>query len=322
MRELRKDPITQRWILISTDFSPEGPHDQACPFCPGSEDLTPKEIYRLNDNKNGDWSTRVIPNRYPFFRIEGELDPRPQGMFDVMNGIGAHEIVIDTPTHDDWADMPEAQLTKVFQTYQARLKDLRGDPRFKYIMVCKNHHITKDAVKHQHSHIMAYPFIPMRLEEELTGTREHYERKERCLYCDIISEEKKDGRRVIVETGKYIAFVPFFAKYSFEFWVLPKEHIHDFAADGQNLGELASIIKNVMARVKEHLKNPEWSLVIHHSPNSPHDERKYHWHFEVRPKIYEGLGFEWGSGFFVTYTSPEKSAATLRGTKYNNNNEK
>ena len=82
--ELRKDPISGRWVIISSARAqrPEAPEPRReeespeararCPFCPGREDMTPPEIFALRSNgespNSPGWITRVVPNKFPAVR--------------------------------------------------------------------------------------------------------------------------------------------------------------------------------------------------------------------------------------------------------------
>jgi UDPglucose--hexose-1-phosphate uridylyltransferase len=145
--ELRKDPITGRWVIISTersrrpmDFLRDGASINGgaknCPFCPGNESRTPPEILVYGRNGGGantpGWSIRVVPNRFPALKIEGELDREGEGLFDKMNGVGAHEIVVETAEHlASLATLPERAVEDVLWAYRDRMLDLKNDKRFR-----------------------------------------------------------------------------------------------------------------------------------------------------------------------------------------------
>ena len=152
MPELRRDPIVGRWVIISTERAKrpdefevikEEPNEGHCPFCEGNEKETPPEVFAIRDkstkaNTPG-WSVRVVPSISPIFMIEGNLNRRGKGLYDVMDGVGAHEIIIETPKHiANVADLDESQIAKVLTSYIERIKDLEGDKRFKYILIFKN----------------------------------------------------------------------------------------------------------------------------------------------------------------------------------------
>lgn len=315
VRELRKDPVTQRWILVSTDYAKSG--GDPCPFCPGKERNTPPEIYAIREPQsqpNGPgWWTRVVPDKYPFLIIQGELDRRAEGIYDTMNGVGAHELVIETPDHHlHWGTMEAEQLERIFLSYQQRLLDLRRDERFRFIMISKNFHFYTSLIEHPHSHIVALPVVPRGMDLEIEGTLRYYKLKERCIFCDMIREEQRTQKRIILESEHYIAFVPFASRYSFESWILPKVHQPDFGEKDQHMDDLAVLTRTLIAKIMKAKGDPPYSVVVHTTPNPPFYEERYHWHLEVRPRVYEGMGFEWGSGFFVTYTAPEEAATILR----------
>jgi len=236
--ELRKDPITGRWVIISTDRQ-KRPNDfrlersaatgrEQCPFCPGHEAMTPPEIlaYRQNGgaaNASG-WDLRVVPNKYPALQVEGTIDREGEGMFDRMNGIGAHEVIIETPDHDrTLAVMSEPEIERVLWAYRERMIDLKQDHRLRYILVFKNHGAAAGAtLEHPHSQLIALPIVPDFVREELEGARLHYQIKERCVFCDIVQQELRDGRRVIQENADIIALAPYAPRFAFETWLLPK----------------------------------------------------------------------------------------------------
>lgn len=326
MAELRREPIARRWVVITTD-QPKGPSDYLpfkppyraqepegpCPFCPGNEGMTPKEIFSLKGEGKG-WSVRVIPNKFPFFHIEGEFDRRPEGMYDVMEAIGAHEIVVEAPEHhQNLATMDPSQIEKILIAYQERLTDLERDQRFQQFLILKNYPGVLN--RHPHSHIMAMPVIPRRIDEEIGGALDYYQRKERCIFCDIIKEEISGKKRVILETVHFLVFSPFASRYPFETWIIPKVHSPDFHhITVEEIGDLSAGIQSLFLCFYKLLADPPYSLAFHTSPVQSRLHRpEYHWHMEARLRIGLREGFEWGTGFFVNPTPPEDAAAFLRG---------
>ncbi len=325
MAELRREPITRMWVVVTTD-NPKGPSDylpfkppyqpqetgEVCPFCPGNEAMTPKETFMVS-REGGGWAVRVIPNKFPFFHIEGEFDRRPEGMYDVMAAIGAHEIVVETPEHKQhFASMETQQIEKILWAYRERLTDLEKDQRFQQFLILKNYPGVFN--RHPHSHLMAMPVIPRRIDEEIDGALDYYQRKERCIFCDIIKEEILMRKRVILETVHFLVFSPFASRYPFETWIVPKKHAADFhQIDEEGIEDLSVALQSLFLRLHKLLSDPPYSMAFHTSPVQSRFRRsEYHWHIETRLRIGLREGFEWGTGFFVNPTPPEDAAAYLR----------
>jgi UDPglucose--hexose-1-phosphate uridylyltransferase len=274
--------------------------------------MTPHETFSLSRD-GGKWSVRVIPNKFPFFHIEGDYDRRPEGMYDVMEAIGAHEIVVEAPDHQqNWATMEPKQIEKILQAYQERLIDLEKDQRFQQFLILKNHPGIFN--RHPHSHIMAMPVIPKRLDEEILGALDYYQRKERCIFCDIINEEISMKKRVILETVHFLIFSPFASRYPFEAWIIPKGHCPDFHhITEEEIADLSIGIQSLFYSFFKLLSDPPYSFTFHTSPVRDRFHRpEYHWHIEIRLRIGLREGFEWGTGFFVNPTPPEDAAHFLR----------
>ncbi|MEE9305771.1 MAG: galactose-1-phosphate uridylyltransferase [bacterium] len=328
MSELRRDPIIGRWVIIATergkrpvDFSsPEPPKERGfCPFCAGNEDKTPAEVlaYRPAEtapNSEG-WRIRVVPNKFPALMVEGDLGRVGEGMYDRMSGIGAHEVIIETPDHEaTWSTMSQANLEEVLWAFKERIEDLKQDARFKYILTFKNHGDAAGAsLEHPHTQMIALPIIPKRVAEEMEGSRAHFANKERCIFCDIIHQEQMSKSRIITENKNFIAFTPFASRFPFETWVLPKMHISHYE-DSEKVGfdYLASLLRDTMRRLDTVLSDPPYNLIIHTSPVTAFNLEYYHWHIEIIPKLTKVAGFEWGTGFYINPTPPEEAAEYLR----------
>ncbi|GAB4372682.1 MAG: galactose-1-phosphate uridylyltransferase [Deltaproteobacteria bacterium] len=323
MTELRKDPIVGRWVIISTErgkrpheFPPERADRKEgfCPLCPGSERMTPPEILTYRRD-GGDWTLRVVPNKFPALRIEGELGKAGDGVYDRMHGIGAHEVVIETERHDlDLFDMPEERVADVFRAYRDRILDLKKDQRFKSVIVFKNHGSAAGAsLSHSHSQLIALPVIPKRVMEEMGGCREYYRFRDRCLFCDILVQERDQKVRIVEETGEFLAYSPYAPRFPFETWIVPKRHqcAYEMIEEGQ-IRPLASIFRRTLRRLNLALENPPFNFIIHSAAFQERAAEFYHWHIEIMPKLTKVAGFEWGSGFYINPTPPEEAAQYLR----------
>jgi len=331
MPELRKDPITGRWVVVSTERQ-KRPNDfllhradvigrDHCPFCPGHEGMTPPEVlaYRNGGGPNTPgWDLRVVPNRFPALRVEGTLDRQGEGLFDRMTGIGAHEVVIETTDHDKtFATMSEAEITRVLWAFRDRVHDLKNDFRFRYILLFKNHGAGAGAtLEHSHSQLMALPIVPNFVREELDGARRHYEDKERCVFCDIIRQEVTAGTRVIHENAETVAIAPYASRVPFETWVLPRSHGSKYEDAPRHVIEsLAGMLRSLAARLDRALEKPPYNLIIHSAPLSEDAGAFFHWHVELMPRVSRVAGFEWGSGFYINPTSPEEATEVLRAVR-------
>jgi UDPglucose--hexose-1-phosphate uridylyltransferase len=328
MPELRRDPVLGRWIIISkerrkrpTDFLVEVAQVSGgfCPLCPGNESFTPPEVYAFrykgSSSNSPNWQVRVVPNKYPALVIEGDLAKEGVGLYDRMNGIGAHEVIVESPNHDEsFADFPPEQMALVFKAYQERIIDLAKDPRFKYVMVFKNHGRAAGAsLEHSHSQLIALPILPRMIVSELAGSQSHYKYKERCVFCDIIRQEIQQKERVVCQNERFITITPFAPRTPFEMWILPKRHSSAYFSQSEaDILALAEIFSESLRRLGRCIANVPYNFVLHSEPLRSGGLEYYHWHFEIVPKLTSIAGFEWGTGFYINPLPPEEAAKYLR----------
>lgn len=337
--ELRHDPIQRRWVIVASErgkrplhFSPFArmkAQGEACPFCRGNEEMTPSPILSYGrDGRsvgNGDWVVRVVPNKYPALRVEGELDRQAVGQYDRMNGVGAHEVVIETPEHDvEMGDLPVEHIALILKVYRERILDLSRDIRLKYILVFKNSGEAGGAsLPHAHSQIMATPTTPRTLAGELASAQQHYHLKERCIFCDILNQEFQTGARLVQVDPFFVTHCPYASRFPFEMHLHPRKHSADFSrCDDDLLMKLAQHMKEVLRRMNKALGNPPYNFLLHTTPNvTTRPQRRnywdtldldWHWHIEILPRITNVAGFEWGTGFYINPTPPEEAAKFLR----------
>jgi len=318
-----------RWVIIATDRAkrpsdfqrePVANHPgRFCPFCEGNEDKTPPEILGWRQDGQGPnqkgWSLRVVPNKFPALGIEGELARRGEGLFDKMNGVGAHEVIVETPDHTkSLAQLTEKRVEDVLWAYRDRMLDLKKDKRFRYVLIFKNHGEAAGAsLEHSHSQLIALPVVPIYVREEVEGAKTYYNFKERCIFCDIIRQEAASGARVIQETDHFLVLAPYAPRFPFETWILPKQHESAFEDSQSHVFEsLARVLKRLLQKLDQVLEYPPYNYVLHTSPLTENTQDYYHWHLEVMPKLTKVAGFEWGSGFYINPTPPEETARFLR----------
>ncbi|MDP8230846.1 MAG: galactose-1-phosphate uridylyltransferase [Candidatus Gorgyraea atricola] len=328
MSQLRRDPITGRWIIVNIsepkkpeefDLKPQIKKGGTCPFCTGNEAMTPPEIHAVRKPRTKPdtpgWSVRTVPNKFPALDTKGSVENRGIGIYDLSSGVGAHEVIIENPDHNkDLADLTQKEIQNVILEYRSRSLELEKDERFRYILIFKNHGSSAGAsLEHSHTQIVALPIIPKRVKEELKGASTYFGYRERCVFCDMVAQELQDELRVISENKHFVAFCPFVPRFAFETWILPKKHDQNFTSiDNTMAGAMASILKDTLMRLKKVLKDPAYNFIIHTAPIRDGINEEFHWHLEIMPKLTSVAGFEWGSGFYINPTSPELAAKHLR----------
>jgi len=339
MPELRKDPILGRWVIIATerakrpsDFSfgkgTAEPPAKKCPFCEGNESLTPPEIYSVRKkstrpNKPG-WDIRVVPSVSPFLKIKGDLDRHGNGLYDLTNGIGTHEIVIASPKHESGVFIKElSQIERLIETVIKRIKELKKDQRLKYVLLFKNYGKVAGGsnIQHMHLQMIATPVTPKRLKEELVGSRQYFEYKDRCIFCDMLRQELEQKDRVVLEADGFVAINPYCSRFPFETWILPKHHSCDFdTMTKKEVKGFSKALKLTMEKMEQALGDFPYNMILHMAPFRRRKkkgywetiEQDYHWHIEIMPRLTQVAGFEWGSGFYINPVPPEDACKYLR----------
>ena len=292
--ELRRDPITQSWVVLGHREELSGAAAK-CPFCPAQAEKQPGILQWPAD---GPWQVRVIPHFDPLYRIEGEPARQAEGMYDKMRPIGAHEVIIESPRHDiKLAQFTDEQIDRVLWAYATRIVDLKKDPRFKYIAVFKNQGVVAgEEWPHPHSQVAATTFVPRRVKYELRAAGEWYEEKERCVFCDIVRQEEKQGKRIVDVQGEYYALCPYAARVPYEVWLIHRRHNHAFEhpRSGSNRRNLAALLGRTLRRLDKFA--PAYHLVVHTSPNTLNKKGDlagywktladdFHWHIEILPIV-------------------------------------
>jgi UDPglucose--hexose-1-phosphate uridylyltransferase len=355
MSELRQNPTTREWVIISTERR-RRPHEfeksskekversnlpeymEDCPFCSGNESFAPHEIqsYRTpgtGPNSKG-WWIRVIPNKFAALSPEPERQtsgsaskantfaamadyfyPRATDIFRVKPGIGAHEVVIDTPKHNEVLPFfSDKQAQELFLMYRDRYLDLHKDSRFKYIIIFKNYGPNAGtSIVHSHSQIIATPVIPLTLRNNISQARFYYDEVGRCIFCDMIQAEIADGRRIILQTDDFIVFHPFASESPFETWIMPLKHETCFSkASLDNIKELGVVVKKILNAMYNALGDPDYNYVINNAPVADENEDYYHWSLRIIPRLTMKAGFEIGTGMSINTAIPEETADFMK----------
>lgn len=332
MPDLRKDPISGRWVIIATerakrpdDFIVEKTYkvEGFCPFCEGNESKTPPEVYAIRDGTEKDtrnWKIRVVPNKFPALSSDGDIKSNKDGIYRSITGIGRHEVIIETPSHLKFLhNMSEEEIELILDTYKTRYNDLKNDSRLRYILIFKNYGFEAGAsLSHSHSQLIATPIVPKRVAEELYSSRNFYLEKRNCIFCEMISKELAEKVRMVKENEHFACFAPFASRFPFELWILPKRHNAFFEEiNDEEIKSLVKIFSSVFLEYYKVLNDPAYNYIIHTAPihmsgKWPTLEYDYHWHIEVIPKLTKVAGFEWGTGFYINPMPPEKATEFLK----------
>jgi UDPglucose--hexose-1-phosphate uridylyltransferase len=328
MPEVRKDPILDRWVIIAAERArrPRAnlrqvymPESGVCPFCAGNESMTPPPVLVLSGAgasiDGAPWSVRVVPNKYPALIQYGDTGLRSIGLYESMNAIGVHEVVIETPKHvTDLTTLSETDLEHILRAYRERCLQLRSDGRWQYALIYKNHGSDAGAtLSHSHSQITALPMVPKEPLEEFTAAKKHYASAGRCIYCEITKSERAHGARIVIENNDFVVFCPFASRVAGETWIVPKRHASSFAfAAEADLRPLAQALGDFLKRLAARFHGPALNYFVHTDPLQEPENSYYHWHLEILPKLQYVAGFEWGSGVYMNSLAPEEAARLLR----------
>ena len=335
--EVRKDYLLDRWVVIATergrrpsDFAKkEGEKRKSgvCPMCPGNEHMTPpavlvylksgKDIKKAKDQdskRHKNWIIRCVPNLYPAFAPPKDTTPKKiMKNRELALAVGHHEVLIESPNHDEHpADARTSQLTHVINAYIDRLRAISAKPYVKYVSIFRNHGLEAGAsLSHAHSQIIATPFMPKTVEEELNASKRLWLRKKRCAICNII-EKERHSPRLILENSHFVVFAPYASVNPMEFWIAPKEHQATLLGMSQKEVEtFAKTLKTCLHGLKQLVNDPPYNYGFHLSEDKD-TGKYYHWHLEVYPKLAIWAGFEKNTGIYINTITPETAAEDMR----------
>ena len=329
MSEIRLNPITREWVIIAKEKGKK-PEDfiivkenrtppeflKTCPFCPGNEAVTPKETFKICDEKG--WKIRVVPNKFAVLSGEGEKIRTGTEIHKNVNGVGTHEVIVETPVHNlTTATMPLEQLKEVMQTYRDRFLEVYSDQRVEHVIVFKNSGpASGTTIEHPHSQVVGIPVTPLHIRSRIENAMRFFDDTGGCLMCRIIKDELREGTRIVMDTRHFTAFVPYAALSPFHTWIFPKKHSGFFAdMQSEEIWDLASSLKSIMARVYHGLNNPDFNYVVMSGNPSDVNSGFIHWYLSIVPRMAMASGFELGSGMYINPLIPERAAEYLRNVK-------
>ncbi len=319
MSELRWHPLLEQWVITATHRQERTflPPDGTCPLCPtragGFSTEVPADTYDIV----------VFENRFPSLQ-PAPPQPAVEGttLSPVREADGVCEVVLYSPRHEEaLSTMPVRRIRNLAWVWRDRYLELGAHPRVEYVLVFENRgEAVGVTLHHPHGQIYAFPFLPPVPARELAAARAHRARTGRCVVCDALAGELSDGRRIVLEGERFVAFVPFAARYPYELHVVPRTHQVSMAEwTGADAGDLAAVLKGVLVKLDALFGKPfPYVMVVHQAPVRGADPADWHLHLEFLPPLRSAdrlkylAGCEQGAGTFVNDTLPEETAAELR----------
>lgn len=332
MSEIRQDPMTKEWVIIAPRRGKRphdltgaerqardgAPFDPKCPFCPGNEDNTPPAVASyppLHPGSSFSWQVRVTPNKYPALDRAGAVDRRDDGVFRCMDGVGAHEVIVETPLHNRFLQFMELEeIELILRAYQERYLALHYEEWAKFVLIFKNYGPQAGtSLAHPHSQIVAAPIAPREIRHKYDVATDYYDDTGRCLYCDVVKQELESGERMILQTDKYVVFHPFASRSPFETIIAPRMEQPSFGhIPLQDVHDLAPVLRTTLRQISTLLGDPDYNLMVHTAPAEDENKSYFLWHIQILPRVTTPAGFELGSGMFINSMCPEDTAAFVR----------
>ena len=329
MPELRLNLITREWVMVekSTAVDPADFLEKnilrklpdylgTCHFCLGNEKIIPDEVYRIQDESG--WKVRVVRNKFSRLSEEGPQVRWSDKLQRSANGVGVHEIIIETPFHNfTTANLQAAQLKAVIETYKKRLIEIYNDPRVDYVVIFKNSG-TRSGTSFEHSltQMVGIPVMPLQIRDRIEAYMRFFDDTGECLMCKMLGEELQNGSRVLVDSEHFVSFVPYAALSPFHVWIFPKRHSGSIAdIRNEEMWDFASNLKATMSRLYHGLENPDFNYAIRSGRPDNANSKFIHWYLSIVPRIGYTSGFEIASGMYINPVQPEASAQYLRDVK-------
>lgn len=323
--ELRQDIASGDWVVIATGRAKrpdvfanierikDDKGIDECLFENPTESGQEPDVLVYTD-RNGEWSLRVFPNKFPSFSPGNIAKAVSEGPYFSMPGVGFHELVVTRDHFKQLALMNVLEVAEVFDAYQDRYLDLMNKKNVNYIAIFHNHGKEVGAsIAHPHSQIIALPVVAPYVKLELDGAELYHRSNKHCVYCVMTEYESEFKKRVVFENDEFIAFCPFASRAAFEVWVAPKKHSPYFEriTDTQKI-KLAEVFSMGLGSIYKALNDPPYNFYIHTAPCDGRDYFHFHWHIEILPHTATWAGFELDTGIEISTIQPEVAAEYLR----------
>lgn len=326
MSELRQDRISGGWVLIAphrgqrpqaaAPARPSGPlpsFDPECPFCPGHETELPGIIDETSAPGKPGWNVRVVPNKFAAVAAPAETPHMAEHVAHA--GYGFHEVIIESPRHDAELDtLPAEERHAVIRAYRDRVRILFAEHGVESVILFRNHGPSAGAsLLHPHAQAIALDMVPPRLAALSAWGKRYHAEHGICATCEELQIETRHRARVVEETERFIALVPFAAQHPYEIWIVPLEHHASFVdLEGAALVEFGALLARCLRRLKMVLSDPPFNFVVDSAPKHEFGAAHFHWRMRLVPDVAIWGGFELGGDMPINPSSPEDDAAALR----------
>ncbi|MCH2124778.1 MAG: DUF4921 family protein [Pirellulaceae bacterium] len=337
MPQFRKDPFSDRWVLLAenraerpnaiglsqaTGLSSQESVMARCPFCAGNEADTPPAtaVYREGEILcgHGEWQVRVVPNKFPAVTFSGRPELQPDSIFfQTRDGEGIHEVIVESRDHrTSFSELSSAEARWVFQAYRDRCEEIKDTTELRYVQIFKNARPGAGAsMEHAHSQLIATSDVPPFVEAELAHARQSARPSTGCSFCEMIRVEFAAKARIVMADSDVVAICPFASRFPYETWVLPRFHTARFEEMPNSvLASASEMTRCVIKKMEIELGKPAYNYLLHTAPLDSGLYPYYHWHLEIFPRLTQWAGYEIASGNFINPVAPEKAAERLRAS--------
>jgi UDPglucose--hexose-1-phosphate uridylyltransferase len=265
-------------VNASSGFS-DLKYDPSCYLCPGNQ-------------RAGGHRTPVYESVYIFDNDFAALlpdspapEPTASPLLLAEQERGRCKVICFHPDHSlTLPRMKLADIRHVVDAWTEEYQALSADPHLRYVQIFENRGAMMGASNpHPHCQIWATEHIPDEPAQETASLQAYQAANHRCLLCDYLAVEAKDGTRLVCQNDDFLVVVPWWAVWPFEALVLSRRHIGSLAQfSDREKTSLADILKQVTTRYDNLFETSfPYTMGFHQTPvdGEPHDEWHFHAHF-------------------------------------------